>query len=137
MSTAQGPEPAAMLPHVACKAEAPECGDRSSDECACLSAAVGRPIVENCLDGYNSSILAYGQTGSGKTYTMLGELPQQSAALPPEVGSPAMTGRNIILTLHGEGESLQGSSDSRTLHVALCRSRVHTYTETPVVVCPG
>ena len=93
--------------------------------------------MENCLDGYNSSILAYGQTGSGKTYTMLGELPQQSAALPPEVGSPAMTGRNIILTLHGEGESLQGSSDSRTLHVALCRSRVHTYTETPVVVCPG
>lgn len=53
-----------------------------------LSAAVGRPIVDNCMDGYNSSILAYGQTGSGKTYTMLGKLPQQSDALPPEVGLP-------------------------------------------------
>ena len=48
-------------------------------------AAVGKPIVENCLNGYNSSILAYGQTGSGKTYTMLGKLPGRSAALPPEV----------------------------------------------------
>ncbi|CAL5228113.1 g11189 [Coccomyxa viridis] len=51
-----------------------------------LFRAVGRPIVENCLDGYNSSILAYGQTGSGKTYTMLGELTQQAADLPPEAG---------------------------------------------------
>ncbi len=48
-------------------------------------AAVGKPIVENCLNGYNSSILAYGQTGSGKTYTMLGKLPGRSTILPPEV----------------------------------------------------
>uniref|UniRef100_A0A1D1Z8I8 Kinesin-like protein KIF15 n=1 Tax=Anthurium amnicola TaxID=1678845 RepID=A0A1D1Z8I8_9ARAE len=33
---------------------------------------VGRPLVENCLAGFNSSIFAYGQTGSGKTYTMWG-----------------------------------------------------------------
>ncbi|KAG9447926.1 hypothetical protein H6P81_014054 [Aristolochia fimbriata] len=33
---------------------------------------VGVPLVENCLDGFNSSIFAYGQTGSGKTYTMWG-----------------------------------------------------------------
>ncbi|CAK0736757.1 hypothetical protein CVIRNUC_000798 [Coccomyxa viridis] len=32
----------------------------------------GRPIVENCLAGYNSCIFAYGHTGSGKTFTMLG-----------------------------------------------------------------
>jgi DNA replication protein DnaC len=32
------------------------------------------PIVENCINGYNSSIFAYGQTGSGKTYTMLGAI---------------------------------------------------------------
>eukprot|EP00884_Botryococcus_braunii_P012454 jgi/Botrbrau1/21209/Bobra.39_2s0010.1 len=36
--------------------------------------AVGRPMVENCLAGYNSSVFAFGQTGSGKTYTMLGPL---------------------------------------------------------------
>ncbi|KAF8765952.1 hypothetical protein HU200_007990 [Digitaria exilis] len=35
---------------------------------------VGRPLVENCLSGFNSSIFAYGQTGSGKTYTMWGPL---------------------------------------------------------------
>lgn len=39
-----------------------------------FSAAAGRPIVENCLAGYNSSIFAYGQTGAGKTHTMQGSL---------------------------------------------------------------
>jgi len=32
----------------------------------------GRPIVDNCLRGFNSCLFAYGQTGSGKTYSMLG-----------------------------------------------------------------
>jgi len=39
-----------------------------------LCAEVGRPVVENCLAGYNSSVFVYGQTGSGKTYTMMGPL---------------------------------------------------------------
>lgn len=37
-----------------------------------MPAVAGRPIVENCLAGYNSCIFAYGHTGSGKTFTMLG-----------------------------------------------------------------
>ncbi|CAI5503779.1 unnamed protein product [Closterium sp. Naga37s-1] len=37
-----------------------------------LFELAGRPIVENCLGGYNSTMFAYGQTGSGKTYTMFG-----------------------------------------------------------------
>jgi hypothetical protein len=32
----------------------------------------GRAVVENIVQGINSSIFAYGQTGSGKTHTMLG-----------------------------------------------------------------
>ena len=28
--------------------------------------------VDNCLEGYNATLLAYGQTGTGKTYTMEG-----------------------------------------------------------------
>lgn len=43
---------------------------------ALCTAGVGRPIVENCLAGYNSCVFAYGQTGSGKTFTMLGRLPK-------------------------------------------------------------
>lgn len=39
-----------------------------------VCAVVGKPIVDNCLTGYNSCIFAYGQTGSGKTHTMLGHL---------------------------------------------------------------
>ncbi|KAI5076831.1 hypothetical protein GOP47_0008896 [Adiantum capillus-veneris] len=43
---------------------------------------VGKPLVENCLQGFNSSIFAYGQTGSGKTYTMWGAT-QDLLAQPP------------------------------------------------------
>ena len=35
---------------------------------------VGKPIVDQCLQGYNGSIFAYGQTGSGKTYTIQGRI---------------------------------------------------------------
>jgi Kinesin motor domain len=48
-------------------------------------AVVGRPIVENCLAGYNSSVFAYGQTGSGKTYTMLGAIPSGPDNISDEV----------------------------------------------------
>ena len=29
-------------------------------------------MVDNAIEGYNSTIFAYGQTGTGKTYTMTG-----------------------------------------------------------------
>ncbi|PRW34071.1 phragmoplast orienting kinesin 2 [Chlorella sorokiniana] len=45
-------------------------GDGTSQET--IFKVAGKPIVDNCLAGYNGCIFAYGQTGSGKTYTMLG-----------------------------------------------------------------
>jgi kinesin family member 6/9 len=33
---------------------------------------VGRPCVQNALNGFNSTVFAYGQTGSGKTFTITG-----------------------------------------------------------------
>ena len=33
---------------------------------------VARPVIENCLKGYNGTVFVYGQTGSGKTYSMSG-----------------------------------------------------------------
>ncbi|CAG9312444.1 unnamed protein product [Blepharisma stoltei] len=33
---------------------------------------VGKPTIEDVLNGYNGTIFAYGQTGSGKTHTMMG-----------------------------------------------------------------
>ena len=33
---------------------------------------VGKHVVQNALDGYNSTVFAYGQTGSGKTFTITG-----------------------------------------------------------------
>lgn len=34
---------------------------------------VGKPVIEDVLNGYNGTIFAYGQTGSGKTHTMMGK----------------------------------------------------------------
>jgi len=34
---------------------------------------LGKDIVSDAIEGYNSCIFAYGQTGSGKTYTMMGD----------------------------------------------------------------
>jgi hypothetical protein len=44
-------------------------------------SAVGAPVVDNCLSGFNSSIFAYGQTGAGKTYTMTGRIGNGNSAL--------------------------------------------------------
>jgi kinesin family protein 15 len=40
---------------------------------------IGKPIVDSCLQGYNSTIFAYGQTGSGKTHTIQGMSNTESA----------------------------------------------------------
>lgn len=58
--------------HFSIGALAIERGGRGAADHLVLGAAIGRPMVENCLAGYNSSVFAFGQTGSGKTYTMLG-----------------------------------------------------------------
>jgi len=36
--------------------------------------AIGKSMVQTCLEGYNCCIFAYGQTGAGKTYTMQGRV---------------------------------------------------------------
>jgi hypothetical protein len=37
-----------------------------------IFARIGKPVVDTCLQGYNSTVFAYGQTGSGKTHTIQG-----------------------------------------------------------------
>lgn len=38
-----------------------------------------KPLVQQCCEGYNVTVLAYGQTGSGKTHTMLGPTVEESS----------------------------------------------------------
>lgn len=45
----------------------PDCASQED-----LFHAVGKPIVDAVMEGFNASILAYGQTSSGKTFTMMG-----------------------------------------------------------------
>jgi Kinesin motor domain len=41
--------------------------------------AIGMPMVQHTLDGFNATVMAYGQTSSGKTYTMHGLLHESDA----------------------------------------------------------
>ena len=45
-----------------------------------LYEAVGKPLVQSVLEGFNAGIMAYGQSGSGKTHTMFGPPPSSSRA---------------------------------------------------------
>ena len=40
---------------------------------------VGRPAVQNCIEGFNGTIICYGQTGSGKTFTIFGDNSKRSS----------------------------------------------------------
>lgn len=45
---------------------------------------VGQPVLRECLQGFNGTILAYGQTGSGKTHSLLhqGQSGEDAGILP-------------------------------------------------------
>lgn len=45
--------------------------DLNTDQLSAYEA-LGEPILNDILNGYNSTLMAYGQTGSGKTYTIFG-----------------------------------------------------------------
>ena len=46
-------------------------GDAGTDQTAVFEA-VGRPISDAALAGFNATVFAFGQTGAGKSYTMFG-----------------------------------------------------------------
>jgi hypothetical protein len=75
-----------------------------------MFAAVGQPMVDHCMDGFNSTIFAYGQTGSGKTYTMMGEIVrQEDGSLHAESG---LIPRVFDSLFNAIGEKERGSSVS-------------------------
>lgn len=81
--------------------------------------AVGAPMVDHCLDGFNSTIFAYGQTGSGKTYTMMGEVERnENGALNHHCGLiprvfeglfAAIAERERCEASHGQGNAMRYS----------------------------
>ena len=57
-------------------------GDRSTQ--ADVFKKSIKPLVNACIEGYNSTVIAYGQTGSGKTHTILGQTDQSDVTVAPE-----------------------------------------------------
>lgn len=46
---------------------------------------MGQPILNDILNGYNSTLMAYGQTGSGKTYTIFGSKHSADTGMVPRL----------------------------------------------------
>ena len=88
--------PRALLPQCACslcrphpsccisQAQALTASTHALSSCCAAPQSWAGPSWDNCLRGYNSSVLAYGQTGSGKTHTMLGAIPRDGG-MPEDV----------------------------------------------------
>jgi kinesin family protein 6/9 len=47
---------------------------------------IGENIINNSLEGYNSTLFCYGQTGSGKTYTICGKNNSKTNRITPDSG---------------------------------------------------
>jgi len=52
---------------------------------------LGKPVVKDAFEGYNSCVFAYGQTGSGKTFTMMGT--------PDDEGLIPRIGQNLFINM--------------------------------------
>jgi kinesin family protein 15 len=58
-------------------------GHTSQEE---IFQAVGLPVTQKCLQGYNGTILCYGQTGTGKSHTVFGTPSTDTRSLHPDRG---------------------------------------------------
>uniref|UniRef100_K3WZC1 Kinesin-like protein n=1 Tax=Globisporangium ultimum (strain ATCC 200006 / CBS 805.95 / DAOM BR144) TaxID=431595 RepID=K3WZC1_GLOUD len=76
---------------------------------------IGRPMVDDFLQGYNCTILAYGQTGSGKTFTTVGNSDSEARGLIPRA----------IEAIFEELQRIDGSE----CDVALTASFIEVYQE--------
>jgi kinesin family protein 5 len=70
----------------------------------------GRPLVQNTLNGFNSTLFAYGQTGSGKTHSMMGV-----------AGNDELEGivPRVIKDLFQEIESME-TEDEYSISMSMC-----------------
>nr|AMS24240.1 kinesin 12-II protein [Marsilea vestita] len=82
---------------------------------------IGLPFVENCLQGFNSSIFAYGQTGSGKTYTMWGSLENLEARNHHVYSEDrGLAPRIFEYLFHRTNEEEERNKDKQLMHLCRC-----------------
>ena len=67
---------------------------------------IGRPVLHNALEGFNSCLFAYGQTGSGKTYSMMG--------YGDELGIIPRLCKELFQTLGGNQQENTGNQQENT-----------------------
>eukprot|EP00045_Choanoeca_perplexa_P016795 m.231199 g.231199 ORF g.231199 m.231199 type:complete len:1500 (+) comp17361_c0_seq2:265-4764(+) len=83
-------------------------GDGHFADQSVVYSAIGKPLLERSLEGYNVTAFAYGQTGSGKSYSMMG----------PPGGSTDAESNGIIPRFCGElfqrAQAAEASSDGQT-----------------------
>ena len=67
----RAPRPGEASPEAVHSFRFDQVGDVGTDQAAVFEA-VGRPIADAALAGFNATVFAFGQTGAGKSYTMFG-----------------------------------------------------------------
>ena len=67
----RAPRPGEASPEAVHSFRFDQVGDTGTDQAAVFEA-VGRPIADAALAGFNATVFAFGQTGAGKSYTMFG-----------------------------------------------------------------
>ena len=67
----RAPKPGEVTPEAVHSFRFDQVGDVGTDQAAVFEA-VGRPIADAALAGFNATVFAFGQTGAGKSYTMFG-----------------------------------------------------------------
>ena len=67
----RAPRPGEASPEAVHSFRFDQVGDAGTDQAAVFEA-VGRPISDAALAGFNATVFAFGQTGAGKSYTMFG-----------------------------------------------------------------
>ena len=89
-----------------------------ADHHGALHAAVGRPAVQHCLEGFNVAVIAYGQTGAGKTHSMIGVLPAAGSPAPRAMADDPASQAGLAPRVFGalfEGLGQQRSEGGRSV----------------------
>ncbi|GBG31451.1 Kinesin-related protein 5 [Hondaea fermentalgiana] len=93
--------------------------------------SVGKPLVDNVLEGINGCLLAYGQTGAGKTFTTFGPLGSSGAAKTPadlaQTGLLPRIAHSLFAELNTKVEMARSAAKTGRLQVRYSYALYVTY----------
>ncbi|KAA0150653.1 hypothetical protein FNF27_02763 [Cafeteria roenbergensis] len=76
--------------------------------------ALGKPIMEGAMAGFNGTIFAYGQTGSGKTFSMMGGESGDSVGIIPRLNAELFSRLDAtVVDAEAAAESMAADAETK------------------------